>query len=587
MGKLTIFNVLLEIWELISQSKKYKIFLLLVLMIISSLAEVVSIGAVIPFLGIITSSDNVLNNTYIINFKKYYDINNLEDIKFLITTLFCLIAIIAGVLRLILVWAQNRLSHLIGAEFSCEMYRRTLYQPYSVHVSRNSSEVINGVFTKANAVVGHAIMPILNIINSVIMVISILITLILIEPVVACLSVLSFTSIYVILALITQLRLKKYSEVISTETSNVLKTLQEGLGGIRDVLLDSSQETYIEIYKKSDRPLRRAYANSQIIGACPRYGIEALGMVLIALIAFSLSGNKNDSYEIIPVLGSLALGAQKLLPIIQQAYASWSHMCSGEDMLKDVILYMKQKMPSFNLDDDNLKFEKTIKFEKINFKYSNSSPKVLNDFSLIINKGDRIGLIGHTGSGKSTILDIVMGLLYPNNGDLSVDDVKINNKNMVYWQKKIAHVPQTVFLADSSIVENIAFGIKQTEIDLNKINTALKSAQLYDFVHSLPKGLDTFVGERGVRLSGGQRQRIGIARALYKEAEVIIFDEATSALDSETEMLVMNSIESLDKTLTIILVAHRVTTLKGCNKIIDIENGNLKRSGSYFEMVNI
>ena len=311
-------------------------------------------------------------------------------------------------------------------------------------------------------------------------------------------------------------------------------------------------------------------------------------MILIAIMAYTLADRAEGISSAIPILGAFALGAQRLLPVLQQAYGGWQTIRGGQAQFKDAIELLEQPLPSYLLDEDikSVDFEHHIKLKNIKFKYLNNNKYVIDDISLTIDKGSRVGFIGSTGCGKSTLLDIIMGLIEPTEGKFLIDNNEVDFQNNRGWQKHIAHVPQAIFLSDSSIAENIAFGIPKNEIDYHRLELSAKQAQLTDLIESWEDKYDSYVGERGVRISGGQRQRIGIARALYQNADVIIFDEATSALDNETEKAIIESITELSKNLTIIMVAHRLTTLEGCSTIYQLKDGKIQRSGSFDEIVN-
>jgi ATP-binding cassette subfamily B protein len=416
----------------------------------------------------------------------------------------------------------------------------------------------------------------------------ILIALIAVDPTIALIAFCGFGVIYGLVIYLTRRRLLINSQVVAIESTKVIKSLQEGLGGIRDVLIDGTQSTYCTIYNEADLLLRRAQGNNMFISSSPRYFMEALGVVLIATLAYSLAQQSDGIAKAIPILGALALGAQRLLPVLQQAYFSWSSIQGAQVSLKDVLSLLDQPLPNYVYQTNNhsMSFNHFIGLKKIDFRYSPQSPYVLKDIDLKIAKGSRVGFIGATGSGKSTLLDMVMGLLYPTNGSMEIDNQEVTAGNYRKWQEHIAHVPQAIFLADSSIEENIAFGVPTDQIDHHRVKQAARQAQIADTIESWPDQYQTFVGERGIRLSGGQRQRIGIARALYKQADVIIFDEATSALDNETESAVMQAIEGLSKDLTLLIIAHRLSTLKNCTQIVELADGGIKRTGSYQEIVN-
>jgi ATP-binding cassette subfamily B protein len=562
--------------------------LLLILMILASFAEIISIGAILPFLGVLTAPTRIFEAPLAQPIIQALKITEPTQLLLPLTISFGLAALLAGAMRLILLWASTRLSFATGADLSISIYRRTLYQPYAIHCARNSSEVINGISTKANGVIYGVIVPTLTLISSTIMLVVILIALLSVEPVVAISAFSGFGLIYAFIIKITRNRLLTDSKRVAHESTQVIKSLQEGLGGIRDVLIDGSQAAYCRIYLNADKPLRHAQANSLFISQFPRYGMEALGMLLIASLAYSLSQQPDGITKAIPILGALALGAQRLLPVLQQAYSSWTGIRSGQTSLQDTLALLDQPLPNYADQPvaEPLPFHEHINLKQINFRYSPETPVVLKNLNLTIKKGSRIGFIGTTGSGKSTLLDIIMGLLEPTKGSLIIDEQTVTTENHRGWQAHIAHVPQAIFLADSSIEENIAFGIPKEQIDHKRVRQAAQQAQIADIIKTWPKQYQTFVGERGIRLSGGQRQRIGIARALYKQADVIIFDEATSALDNETEQAVMQAIESLSGDLTVLIIAHRLTTLKNCTQIIELGNGDIMRVGNYNDIIS-
>jgi len=583
-----IISLLRRLWHHIGPRRQKQFGLLLVLMLLASFAEILSIGAVLPFLGVLTAPERVFAHVAAQPIIKALGLTAPEQLLLPLTIIFGAAAISAGVMRLLLLWASTRLSFATGADLGISIYRRTLYQPYAVHCARNSSEVISGIAGKANGVIYSIILPVLTLISASVMLITILIALLSVEPVIALVAFGGFGLIYAFIIRLTRKKLLTDSQCMARESVQVIKSLQEGLGGIRDVLIDGSQATYCQVYRNADLRLRRAQGNSAFISASPRYGMEALGMLLIAALAYSLAQQADGIAKAIPILGALALGAQRLLPVLQQAYGSWAGIQSGQAALQDTLNLLDQPLPSYADQPaaEPLSFKHTISLKQLAFRYSPQTPYVLEQINLTIAKGSRVGFIGTTGSGKSTLLDIVMGLLQPTDGTLEIDGQAVTTSNNRAWQAHIAHVPQAIFLADSAIEENIAFGVPPNQIDHERVRQAAQQAQIADIIETWPKQYQTFVGERGIRLSGGQRQRIGIARALYKQADVIIFDEATSALDNETEQAVMQAIEGLNEDLTILIIAHRLTTLKNCTQIVELSECGIKRTGSYQDIVN-
>lgn len=578
-----------HLWSHIKPGRRKQFIFLLILMFLTSFAEIVSIGSVLPFLGILTSPELVFSNNHAQPIIRVLGISRPEQLILPLTILFGMTAIISGGMRLLLLWSSIRLSFTTGADLSVEVYRRTLYQPYSVHCNRNSGDAISGISGKTNTVIYGIIIPLTALMSSVVILVAILVMLAIVVPSLSLVAFGFFGVVYALIILKARRSLFVNGKIIAVESSLAIKALQEGFGGIRDVLLSGNQETYCRIYQNADLPLRRAQGNNQFIGQGPRYAIEAFGMLLFAVIASILSRQPDGIVNAIPVLGALALGAQRLLPVMQQAYVSWSSIQGGRASLQDILDLLAQ--PIFdNVNSQEvplLQFNESIRLNNISFNYEGSPQKILSQVDLTILKGSRVGFIGNTGSGKSTLLDLVMGLLQPTNGLLEVDGIPVTQKNMRGWQARIAHVPQSVYLSDNSIEENIAFGVAKGKIDRELVRSAAKKAQIADDIATWPEEYQTQVGERGIRLSGGQRQRIGIARALYNQADVIIFDEATSALDTETEQAVMQAIVGLGKDLTILIIAHRLTTLKNCTKIVELGCGGIHKIGTYQSIIEV
>jgi ABC-type multidrug transport system fused ATPase/permease subunit len=578
--------LLRRLWRHISLRRRGQFALILVLMILATFAEILSIGAILPFIAILTDPDRVFVHPSAQTIIQALELTDSKQLLLPLTIAFGLAALIAGAMRLLLLWGSTRLSYAAGAELSINIYHRTLYQPYAIHIARNSSEVINGISSKGKSVI-NIINAGLNLITSSITLTAILTALLAINPIIGISTFGCLGMMYVFVVRITSRRLLFNSQRISRESNQVIKCLQEGLGGIRDVLIDGSQATYCRIYSKADLALRDATGNNAFVGASPRYALEALGMVLIAALAYSLARQSDGIANAVPVLGVLALSAQRLLPAIQQAFASWANIRGAQASLQDTLDLLDQPLPDYadQSPAKQMPFREQISLTQLSFRYNSHTPWVLNNLCLTITKGSRVGFIGVTGSGKSTLLDIIMGLLHPTKGTIEIDGQAIRPGNYRAWQAHIAHVPQAIFLADTTIEENIAFGVPKTKIDQIRVRQAAHQAQISDTIEAFPKQYQTFVGERGIRLSGGQRQRIGIARALYKQADVIIFDEATSALDNETEQAVMQAIEGLSSNLTILIIAHRLTTLKNCTQIVELGGGGIKRIGTYQDIV--
>lgn len=579
-------SLLKRLWHHLSRRRKRQFLLLLGLMLASAFAEVLSLGAILPFLGILTAPEQVFKYPVVRNAAHVLGIASSNQLVFPLTIMFVIAALMAGVIRLLVLWANIRLSNGCGADVSIEIYRRTLYQPYRVHLARNSSMVLSGI--NKVGVINSVLQAQLTLVSSAVLIISIALTLLAINAVAAMVAAVSLGASYGVVIKLSRWRLERNSDCAAQESTRLVKALQEGLGGIRDILLDGTQALYCHVYRESQLPVMRAQGSSQFIGTSPRYIMEALGTVLIAWLAYGLSRQSGGVALAMPTLGALALGAQRMLPAIQQLYGGWANMTGNQMSLADVLELLDQPFPeeANQPDPEPLGFKHVIQFDKVQFRYSKDGPWVLNDLSFSIPKGARVGFVGSTGSGKSTAMDLLMGLLDPVHGKILVDGLAIQGKYRRAWQRSIAHVPQSIYLADTTLAENIAFGVPYESIDMERVRHAAEQAQIAEFIESQPEGYQSFVGERGVRLSGGQRQRIGIARALYKRASVLVFDEATSALDNATEQAVVDAIEDFNRDLTILLIAHRLTTVRHCDIIIELDHGKLVAQGTYEQLVD-
>jgi ATP-binding cassette, subfamily B, bacterial PglK len=561
--------MIIQLWKHLTKKRRIQFLFLLALMFLASITEVVSIGSLIPFLGALTAPEQIYQHNLTQPLIQFFSITEPAQLLLPLTIIFVTAILIAAIVRLVLLYVLIRLANAIACDLSIDIYRRTLYQDYSFHTSRNSSEIINLIINKTNTVASQVLLPLLNFISAIIFMIGIISIVVAISAKAALItfSILAFS--YLIITSFTKKYLLKNGKIVATQSTQMIKSLQEGLGGIRDVLIDGTQEFYSKIYQYADQSMRKAAGQNNFIKTSPRYLMEAIGMTLIAVLAYYLSFQKGGVGGAIPILGGLAISAQRLLPSLQLAYSSYSSIKGAKASLNDVLNLLKQPLPkNINLNLINpIPFEHEIVFKDLSFRYSKDTPWILKNVNLKFKKGERIGFIGVTGSGKSTLLDILMGLLQPTKGELLIDDLAITQENRRAWQMHISHVPQSIYLADTSIKENIAFGIGLDQINEYQVVEASQHAQISNVIDSLKNKYEAFIGEQGVQLSGGQRQRIGIARALYKNSSTIILDEATSALDNQTEKKIMEQISQLKESQTIFIIAHRISTLKQCDSI--------------------
>ena len=554
--------------------RKKHLALLALLMLAGAFAEIISLGLIVPFLAFLIDPLQALQVPMVARISESFDLGDPNDLRWKFTLLFALAALISGAVRLILIVATARIAFGIGFEIGSEIYRQTMYQPYTVHISRSSSDIIGGL-DKVEPLV-WILYSLLNAASALLVSVLILITLIVISPAFTAFTIITLGMVYAALMRIMKKRLEMNAQTIAQALSERIKITQEGLGSIREILLGHSQQYFVNRFSKSERKFRLAQAFNWMVGPSPRFVVEALGMVLIAGFAYMSVTSTNGLTTVIPALGAMALGAQRLLPNLQSIYIGITNLRGQEQTVIDVIALSNQPVDEESQRGLNpLAFDYSLDFENVYFQFDSQLPMVVKGLNFSIAKGDRVGIMGPTGSGKSTTIDLLMGLLTPSSGQISVDNVPLVGKARLEWQKNIAHVPQDLYLIDATFAENIAFCVPPEEIDLERVKKAAKSAHIHDFIVNSSKGYQGLVGERGIQLSGGQRQRIGIARALYKGAQVLVFDEATSALDTDTETAVMSSIEKINRNITIIMVAHRLSTLSHCDSAYRLEQGKI------------
>ncbi len=583
-------HLISQLWHRLHVKRKKQLFILLVIILLSGFSEIISIGSFIPFLSVLTSSNDYQPQGFFINVLNSLSIKSNFSMLFLLTITFSLAALLTIFIRLLNIWYTESIVALIGHDFSFEAYKKTICQPYDVHLYRNSSELIKIITIQIDKTI-NVINQALRMITSIFLLIFIFSFLIFTDWQIAIVSMLFFSLTYYFIVFLSRKKLVRNSKKINNTRSLQIQSIQEGLGSIKDLIINNKQFEYINYYKNIDLPLRKWVAQNRLISNSPRYLIEGISLIFISLISYLLFIQRNDSREIIPILGAIALGAQRMLPHLQQVFKSWASIKSNSADLRSVLKTIDQSFDKELLININrpFNFSSEIEFKNVFFKYKGSKEFALNNINLKIFKGEIIGIIGTTGSGKTSFIDLLMGLMDPYSGEIKIDNKSLQgNTNLKKeWYASISHVAQDIYLLDKSIAQNIAFGIKRNEIDFERLINASKKAQIYDFILSLPKGFDTVIGERGINLSGGQRQRIAIAKSLYSDSSFIIFDEATSALDNKTEEMIMESINTLDNKYTVVMIAHRLSSLKNCKKIFRFKNGVLEKTMEDFDINKI
>jgi ATP-binding cassette subfamily B protein len=554
-------------------------------MFISGFAEIITIGSVVPFIAAITNPDKVLEFPYLADLFFFFKVVEPKEIVMFIATLFCGAVIFSSCLRLLISKLNYKWSYDLAADLGTLVFEKTLRQNFLVHSMRNSSEIISGITIKTGNLLGAMILPIMTAFQLTILIFSIFLTLCFVLPVNNIVSLFCFVLIYALISILMKRKLNNNSKIIALHQAKGIKILQESLNGIRDVILGNSFNFYKKKYAISEKEYRSGLGRNAFLALAPRYLIEALGILLIvALALFAFNESPNRPENVLPAIGLLALSAQRMLPYLQQLYAAYSGIVGNLQSNEDALNLLEQE---FNIESklvDVIVLNDNLKLEDIDFAYKDKRNFQLSNINLSINRGDFIGIIGSTGSGKSTLVDLIMGLIFSDNGSFYVDGKLLNEENAPAWRKNIIHVPQNIFISDASIENNIALGVSKKSINKEKIEKVLKISCLEEFVNSSPERLNTKVGESGSQLSGGQRQRIAIARALYREGDILILDEATNSLDFKTEEKILSNIKDM-KNKTIISVIHNLQKLKTFNQIIIMDEGKIVSSGNYEETI--
>ena len=555
--------------------------------LLSGILEVAGIASIAPFMAVLSSPELVNENETLVFL---FNITNAESNKeFVIILGFGVIAVllVSNSYQAFMMWVVTNFSRFQTHRLSVRLLRQYLFQPYSFFLDRNTSEMGKNVVNEASRGVGGVLLPLLNLVSKSIISVSIFILLVLIDPYTAIMVILVFGSIYTALYLSVKKLLHKIGVQTTDSATARFKIAHESMSGIKEIKLRGSENIFIDLFDIQSDLYAKNYAIRALIASIPRYFIEviAFGGIIVIIISMLMAGR--DESEIIVLTSVYAMAGYRLLPAIQGIYGDLTSLKFNLPILSVLASDLKKNEYKEQLQDhsEKIEFKEKISIKDVYFSYDGNK-SILNKINLSIPRNYTIGFVGTTGSGKTTLIDILLGLLTPDKGSIFIDSTQINQKNLRSWQKKIGYVPQSIFLIDDSIEKNIAFSVAGDKIDKKRVVDAAKMADLHDFILTLEDGYSTGVGERGVRLSGGQLQRIGIARALYHNPEVLILDEATSSLDGSTENTIMESIHGLAHKKTIIIIAHRLTTLRECDVIYLLDKGQVVASGNYQELVD-
>ena len=576
-----------KLFLLIERRRRYQFLILLTLMILTSMFEVISIGAVIPFLGVLIEPSNIFELPAAQPFIQFLGVDQPTQIIFPISALFASAVVMAGAMRVLLLWASVKFSFILGVDLSVGIFTQVINQPYIAHTKQNSSDIISAISIKIAQVINGVVLSVLNIISSFIIVTAIITILIIINPSASLIAILFFSALYVFFYLYVKQKLKVNSLNISRESNSLIKISQEALGGIRDIIINGNQQFYRSIFWRADLVFRKSLGNTLFLTNSPRYFMETFGILLIVLLAYMLSTQGEKSFaEGIPVLGALALGAQRLLPVMQVLYNSWGNIKGTHFVLEEVLGFLNlNDTKTMNVINDDCTFEKNIRLKDVSFGYDENSLPAINNINIDIKKGETSAIVGSTGSGKSTLIKLLLRLYDSTSGEIIFDNDDIKDLEIDSLRNKIGLVSQDIFLFEGTVFENIAYGNLNASDE--EVWEAARLSESDKFINLLPNKEKTIVGERGQKLSGGQRQRISIARAILKNPEILILDEATSAVDNETEAAIQRSINTLKKGRTVIAIAHRLSTIRNAEIIYVLEEGRIVESGNHESLLDI
>lgn len=573
-----------KLFTILSKGERKKAFFLTAFLFISAILEVLGIASIIPLIGLL-SNPNLIESNVLIN--KVYTYFNMEDPQIFLFYLglsFFIIFIISMAFKGLSIYFQLKFSLMCEYSIGKRLLQNYLYQPYTWFIDRHSSDLAKTILSTINQVINQGLLPFFNLISYGMVTLFIIIFLFVIDPKIMIVISLTLGLIYgITYGSFKNVLHRKGLERVKNDQDR-FEALSNAFGSIKETKLGRLENLVIKTFSGPAKNFAKNQLSGQIIGLLPRYFLEAIAFGGLLLIILYLMRQSNNFSSILPILSLYVFAGYRLMPALQQVYSALTSLRFATASIN--FLYENRVIKyDTNIIKKNLVFKKEFSLKNITYNYPKSSKKNLNNVSVKFFKNTTTGLVGPTGSGKTTLVDVVLGLLQPQHGTLEIDNRIINKNNLDSWQNKIGYVPQQIFLADQSISSNIAFGVDRQFIDYKAVQRASKIANLHNFViKELPDKYDTVIGEKGIRLSGGQRQRIGIARALYHKPNLLILDEATNALDNLTEKAVMDAIYKLRNKITMIIIAHRLNTIKSCDQIFFMDNGKITDSGNFEQL---
>ena len=580
-----------RIWRYLPRKRRLMIVLTLFLIVASSAAELISIASVVPFMSVLIDPASMPQWAILDHVMDPTSGRSIENRQTFIALAFATIIACATSIRICSIWLNVRIAAAIGSDVGRDVFTGMISRPYAVHVSRHSSDAVALTATYVGQFV-TAVQAYLQLATCTLMCVAITVAALTVNWRLALVAGTLLGAFYSVLSAVTKNKLQRNSRIAVESRGKSVKIVQEALGAIRQVILRNCSQYYIDRFHTEDRRLRYAQASSTFLAGFPRFALEGIGLITLSLISLAFIRNEGDLGRFLPALAAGALAAQRVMPAMQQVFSSWAQIRSSSRSTEVVLSALEARSrvtvraDGQAEDSQPLRLTQELELESVVVDHAGRQHPALNGLSCRITAGECVGIIGPTGSGKSTLVDVLLGLVPPTSGKFRVDNSCIASDGEIIdtrWRSRTSEVPQDIYLTDGTIAENIGFGAEPEDIDLESVICAAEKADIREFIASLPKSFLTRVGERGLQLSGGQRQRIGIARALHEDCELLILDEATSALDLASEKAVMGSIWALRGQVTIIVVAHRLSTLFGCDRVFSLEAGKIAREFNRME----
>jgi ATP-binding cassette, subfamily B, bacterial PglK len=578
-----------RLYQLLDRRERQVAVVVFGLLVFVALLEMVGVASIMPFIAVLSNPDVIDTNPYLSFFYGWLRFESKESFLFWLGFAVFFLLISSLVVKAFAFWVQVRFSNMRIHSLGCRLVAGYLGQPYQWFLNKHSSEFATSVLQEVNQVVNGSLFPAMQVIAHSLVVVALLTLLVLVDPLLALSVAFVLSAAYGLIFFTVRNYLSRLGVERRLANRQRYHVVNEAFGGIKDVKIAGLEAGYLERFRLPSATVARRNATAKIVGQLPSFAMQGLvfgGMILVVLY---LMATKGGFQQALPVLALYAFAGYRMMPALQALYNEFSALRFAEPALEALYqdMQMLQAGPLTVVEPARMGLHSRLELSNVIYRYPEAQQAALNGVTLAVPVHSTVGLVGSTGSGKTTAVDLILGLLRPDAGEVSVDGKPLTPDNLRSWQRTLGYVPQTIYLTDDSVAANIAFGVPARKIDHAAVERAARAANLHDFVvNEMPKRYDTYVGERGVRLSGGQRQRIGIARALYHDPDVLILDEATSALDNLTERAVMDAVHNLGNRKTIIMIAHRLSTVRSCDRIFMLEHGRVAGEGTYEELIS-